>query len=84
MRLVVEGHGNKAIAKRLDIGIGTVKTHLKAIFQKLEANSRTQVAAVAERRGLLAIPDDTSPSIFVPGPRPKPGPADEPALEAVS
>jgi len=58
LRLVVEGHGNKMIARRLDIAIGTVKTHLKAIFQKLDASTRTQVAAVAERRGLLAVPND--------------------------
>ena len=56
LRVLVEGHGNKAIARRLDIAIGTVKTHLKAIFQKFEATSRTEVAAVAERRGLLALP----------------------------
>ncbi len=56
LRLVVEGHGNKTIARRLGIAIGTVKSHLKAIFQKLEASSRTQVAAVAEKRGLLSLP----------------------------
>jgi DNA-binding NarL/FixJ family response regulator len=53
LRLVVEGLGNKAIANRLDIAIGTVKSHLKSIFQKLNAGSRTEVATVAERRGLL-------------------------------
>jgi DNA-binding NarL/FixJ family response regulator len=55
LRLVVEGDGNKTIAKKLGIAVGTVKSHMKAIFQKLEASSRTQVAAVADRRGLLAI-----------------------------
>lgn len=53
LRLVVEGLANKAIANRLDIAIGTVKSHLKAIFQKLNAASRTEVATMAERRGLL-------------------------------
>ena len=56
LRLVVEGHGNKTIAKRLGVATGTVKTHLRAVFQKLHATTRTQVAAVAERRGLLALP----------------------------
>ena len=55
LRLVVEGLGNKAIANRLDIAIGTVKSHLKSIFQKLDAGSRTEVATVAERRGLLTL-----------------------------
>ncbi len=54
LRLVVTGLGNKAIAKQLGIAIGTVKAHLRAIFQKLDATSRTEAAAVAERRGLLA------------------------------
>jgi len=55
LRLLVEGLGNKAIANRLGIAIGTVKSHLKAIFQKLHAGSRTEVATVAERRGLLTV-----------------------------
>jgi len=58
LRLLAEGHRNKIIARMLDISIGTVKSHLKAIFQKLDATSRTEVAAVAERRGLLEIDDD--------------------------
>jgi two-component system NarL family response regulator len=55
LRLLVEGHGNKAIANALDIAIGTVKSHLKSIFGKLDATSRTEVATVAERRGLLNV-----------------------------
>jgi DNA-binding NarL/FixJ family response regulator len=54
LRLVSRGLSNKAVARELDIGIGTVKSHLKAVFQKLDAHTRTEVAAVAERRGLLA------------------------------
>jgi DNA-binding NarL/FixJ family response regulator len=54
LRLVSQGHSNKAVARELDIAIGTVKSHLKAVFQKLDAHTRTEVAAVAERRGLLA------------------------------
>ena len=53
LRLVVEGVGNKSIARRLTIAVGTVKSHLKAIFGKLSVESRTQAIAVAERRGLL-------------------------------
>lgn len=55
LRLVVEGLCNKAVARRLDIAVGTVKSHLKSIFQKLDAASRTEVAAIAERRGLLSL-----------------------------
>lgn len=53
LRLVVEGLCNKAISKRLGIAVGTVKSHLKATFAKLNVDSRTQAAAAAERRGLL-------------------------------
>jgi len=55
LRELVAGQGNKRIATRLDISIGTVKAHIRAIFQKLGVNNRTQAAAVAEQRGLLAI-----------------------------
>jgi two-component system NarL family response regulator len=54
LRLVVDGLGNKSIAKRLDIAVGTVKSHLKGIFDKLNVDSRTQAICAAERRGLLS------------------------------
>lgn len=53
LRLVVEGLGNKAIANRLEIAVGTVKSHVKGVFNKLNVESRTQAVAAAERRGLL-------------------------------
>jgi DNA-binding NarL/FixJ family response regulator len=53
MRLVVEGLGNKAIGRQLGIAEGTVKSHLKAAFEKLNVRSRTQAVAAVERRGLL-------------------------------
>jgi DNA-binding NarL/FixJ family response regulator len=53
LRLVIEGCCNKTVARRLAIAPDTVKAHMKAIFQKLEANNRTQAAAVAGRRGLF-------------------------------
>jgi DNA-binding NarL/FixJ family response regulator len=53
LRLVVEGLCNKAIGRRLGIAVGTVKSHLKSAFDKLNVESRTQAIAVVERRGLL-------------------------------
>jgi two-component system NarL family response regulator len=53
LALVVEGLCNKAIGRRLDISIGTVKSHLKSVYDKLRVVSRTQASAAAERRGLL-------------------------------
>jgi DNA-binding NarL/FixJ family response regulator len=53
LRLVVEGHCNKVIGRRLGIAVGTVKSHLKSTFDKLNVGSRTQAIAAVERRGLL-------------------------------
>ncbi|WP_425259266.1 LuxR C-terminal-related transcriptional regulator [Rubrivivax sp. RP6-9] len=53
LRLMADGLSNKSIGIRLDIALGTVKAHTKAILSKLEAASRTEATAVAEQRGLL-------------------------------
>jgi RNA polymerase sigma factor (sigma-70 family) len=47
MRLVSEGLSNKAIARQLNISLGTIKVHLHHIYQKLEINNRTVLAALA-------------------------------------
>ena len=46
MRLVSEGLSNKAIARRLNISHGTIKVHLHHMYQKLEINNRTVLAAL--------------------------------------
>jgi DNA-binding NarL/FixJ family response regulator len=53
LRLLVRGQCNKSIAKQLEIAVGTVKAHVKAIMGKLDASSRTQAASVAAQRGLI-------------------------------
>lgn len=53
LRLVTEGQSNKAIAKRLAIELGTVKSHVNAVMSKLGASSRTQAASIAVTRGLV-------------------------------
>jgi DNA-binding NarL/FixJ family response regulator len=53
LALVVDGLCNKAIASRLGVALGTVKTHLKAIFDKLSVETRTQAVITVARRGLL-------------------------------
>jgi two-component system, NarL family, nitrate/nitrite response regulator NarL len=47
MRLVSEGLPNKEIGRRLNISGGTIKVHLHHIYQKLEINNRTELAALA-------------------------------------
>ena len=56
LELVAEGLGNKAIANRLNIGTGTVKSHVVAILDKLGASNRTQAVMLATSRGLLPPP----------------------------
>jgi DNA-binding NarL/FixJ family response regulator len=51
--LVVEGLCNKAIGRRLGVAVGTVKSHLKSIFDKLRVGSRTQAVLAAQRCGLM-------------------------------
>lgn len=47
MRLVSEGLSNKEIGRRLNIADGTIKQHLHHIYQKLQINNRTVLAALA-------------------------------------
>ena len=56
LRIMMQGFSNKLIAKELDVSLGTVKTHVKSIFSKLNAGSRTQAAAIAQRRGIAQHP----------------------------
>ena len=49
---MIEGKPNKAISRDLALSESTVKTHLAAIFRKLDANSRTQAVMAAARLGL--------------------------------
>lgn len=51
--LVAEGQCNKTIARQLNIGVGTVKSHMSALMEKLHATSRTEAAKIAMERGLL-------------------------------
>jgi DNA-binding NarL/FixJ family response regulator len=53
LQLVVAGESNKAIARRLCIEVGTVKTHMNGILGKLNATSRTQAAAIAVTQGIV-------------------------------
>jgi DNA-binding NarL/FixJ family response regulator len=51
--LLTLGLGDKAISNRLGITVGTAKCHVKRLREKLNVNTRTQIAAVAQRRALL-------------------------------
>jgi DNA-binding NarL/FixJ family response regulator len=53
LALLAQGCPNKTIGNRLGIAVGTVKAHVKAILEKLNATSRTHAAAIAIQRGLI-------------------------------
>jgi two-component system, NarL family, response regulator LiaR len=54
LALIVEGCSNAAIAEKLFITVGTVKTHVRNILNKLCTDDRTQAAVRALRAGLVS------------------------------
>ena len=52
--LLTHGHSNAGMAERLFVSESTVRTHLRSINHKLQAQSRTQAVAIARRLGLVA------------------------------
>ncbi|NEU72300.1 response regulator transcription factor [Hassallia byssoidea VB512170] len=54
LELIVAGCSNGQIAEKLYITVGTVKTHVRNILNKLCADDRTQAAVRALRSGLVA------------------------------
>ncbi|MCB0773428.1 MAG: response regulator transcription factor [Flavobacteriales bacterium] len=54
LHALVEGLSYKMIADRLDIGFETVRTHVKAIYSKMEVSNNTAAVAKAIHWGLVA------------------------------
>ncbi|MFC7220188.1 response regulator [Streptomyces polyrhachis] len=53
LTLVAEGLSNQAIAHRLHLTEGTVKSHLARVYTKLAVDSRTSAVATATTLGLI-------------------------------
>lgn len=53
VRMVASGLRNKEIAEHLSIGEGTVKTHLRTIFEKLGITSRIKLTIYAREHSLV-------------------------------
>ena len=53
LELIVGGCNNAQIAEELFVSVGTVKTHVRNILNKLCVNDRTQAAVYALRSGLV-------------------------------
>lgn len=54
LHVLARGGSDKLIARELGIGVGTVKSHIKHLLEKLDATARTHAVVVAMRRGLLS------------------------------
>jgi DNA-binding NarL/FixJ family response regulator len=54
LELIVAGCSNESISQKLHLTVGTVKTHVRNILNKMCVNDRTQAAVRALRAGLIA------------------------------
>ena len=61
LRELAVGRTNKEIARSLDIALTTVKSHVRAILDKLGVDSRTQAAVQALQSHMLS-PDELQPA----------------------
>src|SRR3974390_1814140 len=55
LRLIADGNANKQIADRLSISEETVKSRVKNILSKLDANDRTHAVTIAVKRGIIDV-----------------------------
>ena len=59
LALVEAGNSNQMIAATLAITVGTVKSHLHRVYEKLDARNRLDAISKARMRGCSAIPVET-------------------------
>ena len=55
LRLMAQGQSNREIAAALFLGESTIKSHVAAVMQKLEASDRIKAVTTALRRGLVQL-----------------------------
>jgi DNA-binding NarL/FixJ family response regulator len=55
LRLVAKGNANKGIGAQLSLTEETVKSHIRNILSKLQANDRTHAVAIAVKRGIIDL-----------------------------
>ena len=58
LTLVAEGHSNKEVSTRLDVGVRTVETHRERIMQKLGIHSVAGLTRFAIAKGLITLRDE--------------------------
>ena len=55
LKLMSRGASNKEIAITLSLSESTVRTHIQSIFQKMEANNRTEAVIKAVNKGIIKL-----------------------------
>ncbi|MEO1297175.1 MAG: response regulator transcription factor, partial [Cyanobacteria bacterium J06636_16] len=53
LQLISEGLSNQEIANQLHLSLGTVKSYVRMVLNKLSVDDRVQAAAKAVREGLI-------------------------------
>lgn len=53
LQMLADGDSNREVSERLVVSVETVKTHVKHILAKLEAEHRTQAVAIGIRQALI-------------------------------
>ncbi len=53
LKLIADGYSNQSIADELYLSLGTVKSYVRMILNKLSVDDRVQAAAIAIREGLI-------------------------------
>ncbi|WP_229632098.1 response regulator transcription factor [Pseudoduganella violaceinigra] len=55
LQCAAAGNSNKRISSLLEISEETVKTHMRSILTKLDANDRTHAVTIALKRGIIGL-----------------------------
>jgi DNA-binding CsgD family transcriptional regulator len=89
LRLVAMGATNQQIANELNISVNTVKVHLRNIFGKIGAASRTEATVYAIRSGLVSVDNGAQAAQTISLSQPTlpdapPPTLDDPALSAIA
>jgi DNA-binding NarL/FixJ family response regulator len=53
LRLIARGYTYKEIARRLEISVKTVETHVSAVLRKLQLSTRHELTRWASDRGVV-------------------------------
>jgi len=53
LQMLADGMSNREVSEKLVVSVETVKTHVKHILAKLEAEHRTQAVAIGIRQALI-------------------------------